>query len=91
MARVARVIEPPLCSGHFLVGRDGRGCWTVRDDRGLVGGIFVSRQAALHFAREESNRLPGAVICMPDDVPVTVDLLSASAQRTARRTAVGRR
>lgn len=88
---MAKVIEPSLCSGHFLVGRDRQGCWTVCDERGLVGGMFVSRQAALHFAREESHRLPGAVICMPDSQPVTVDLCFASARSTVRRAAAGRR
>ncbi|MGP9822191.1 hypothetical protein ACTZWW_19390 [Salinarimonas sp. NSM] len=38
----------------FVVGRDRRGRWVVRDTAGLYGGCFASRRAALSYARFES-------------------------------------
>ncbi|KRB85582.1 hypothetical protein ASE00_01945 [Sphingomonas sp. Root710] len=46
----------------LVVGRDRAGHWLVREIHGLLGGIFVSREAALHFARQEGSALPGATI-----------------------------
>ena len=46
---------------NFLVGKDRRGRWAVAASRGEAGGIFVSRDAALRYARLESGRRPGAV------------------------------
>lgn len=70
MARSLRTKEPPSPVNHFLVRRDARGCWTVEDERGLVGGIFISRAVALRFARRESNGVAGAVICSPEELTV---------------------
>ena len=46
---------------NFLVGRDRRGRWAVSATSGQAGGIFVSREAALRYARLETARRPGAV------------------------------
>jgi len=54
-------------NSRFTVGRDAEGHWVVCDARGLVGGLFTDRAAAVHFAMEESNRIPGEVCCAPDD------------------------
>lgn len=62
MASALPLQEPSTSLNHFLVRSDGRGHWTVRDERNLVGGTFVSEDAAIRFARRESNGLPGAVI-----------------------------
>jgi hypothetical protein len=43
-----------------------RGRWIVRDEKGLVGGLFVDRAAAVRFALFESDYVPGAVCCVPD-------------------------
>ena len=48
------------------------GRWVVRDREGLVGGLFTDRSAAVHFALEQSNRVPGAVSCAPDEVIVSL-------------------
>lgn len=68
---------------RFTVGRDSHGCWVVQDRQGLVGGLFVSQAAALHFAVEESHHLPGEVICAPE--AVTVDLQPMQAPAPTRR------
>jgi hypothetical protein len=48
-------------TAHILrVGQDGRGRWMVQENHGLIEGLFVSREAALHFARLERHAFPGA-------------------------------
>lgn len=39
---------------RFLVGQSGSGRWIVADRLGLVGGLFIDRDAALHFVKAES-------------------------------------
>jgi hypothetical protein len=70
---IIRKSEPPSPRSRFLVGRDAQGCWVVRDRKGLVGGLFADREAAVHFAMVESDRVPGAVSCAPDDAIISLD------------------
>lgn len=49
----------------FLIGRDSGGHWVVQDDRGLCGGLFVSRNEAMKFALFENGRHPEAIIAVP--------------------------
>jgi hypothetical protein len=60
--------QPPSTGSRFIVGRDECGRWVVSDNEGLVGGLFTDREAALHFAMFESDHIPGAVCCTPDNV-----------------------
>jgi hypothetical protein len=46
---------------HFRVGQNGRGQWVAVDADGTCGGIFISREAAMHFAAFETDRRPGAI------------------------------
>jgi len=46
---------------RFRVGRDRLGRWVVEDDRGLRGGLFISRAEAVKFALFESGNRPQAV------------------------------
>jgi hypothetical protein len=39
----------------LLVGQDRAGHWIVRETLGLLGGIFISRAAALRYARAEQR------------------------------------
>ena len=58
--------EPPSADGStFLVGRNSRGNWVVRDCRGLRGGLFVDRAQALKFAMFENGYRPQAVMMVP--------------------------
>lgn len=66
---IPQILEPPSCSNRFLVGRDQAGGWSVRDEKGLVGGLFVSRDAAIHFAASESNHVEGAVVLLSEAAP----------------------
>lgn len=40
---------------RFTVGQNRTGCWLVSDRLGLVGGLFVDKEAALRFARTEGD------------------------------------
>lgn len=51
-------LRPPL----FMIGQDRRGNWVVRDQKGIRGGLFVNREAALRFVRSENADRPQGVI-----------------------------
>jgi hypothetical protein len=51
---------------HFLVGRNSRGQWVVRDRQARRGGLFDNRADALRFAFRERGEAPGAVVLVPD-------------------------
>ncbi len=60
--------EPPSRNGSqscFLVGKDSRGHWVVKDPNGLRGGIFVDRAQALKYAMHEITDRMQAVIMVP--------------------------
>ena len=60
-------------SSLFLIGRDSRGHWVVRDQAGLCGGLFVNRPEALRFAMLENGRRPQAVIMVPGILEFSID------------------
>jgi hypothetical protein len=49
----------------FLVGQNRRGHWVAKDQRGMRGGLFTSRAAAVKFALFENGNQPQLVIAMP--------------------------
>jgi len=51
---------------RFTIGRDRLGAWIVQDRQGLVGGLFASEAAALHFAAEECNHDPADICHAPE-------------------------
>jgi hypothetical protein len=73
MRMQAHLSRPVASQSRFLVGRDAHGRWVVRDREGLIGGLFTDRAAAVHFALEESDRIPGAVACAPDEAIISLD------------------
>jgi hypothetical protein len=56
--------EPPswLWPPLFRVGQDSRGNWVVQDKKGMRGGLFVNREAALRYVRSENGFKPQAVV-----------------------------
>jgi hypothetical protein len=66
-------------SDCVLVGVNSRGSWIARDALGTRGGIFVSRAAALSFARLEF-RLRALPIVMSDG-NVELDLSHLAKER----------
>jgi hypothetical protein len=45
-----------------MVGQNSRGNWVAREQKGVCGGLFVSREAALRFVRAENGYRPQAVV-----------------------------
>jgi hypothetical protein len=70
-----------------LIGRDSRGRWVARDQRGLCGGLFVSRAEAVRYAMFESGREPQAVIMVPGVLELDMGELDAGFDPQARRRA----
>ena len=50
----------------LLVGPDAHGHWLVQEDHGALEGSFVSREAALRFARWERHAYPSARIALSE-------------------------
>ena len=61
-------LESRMAQPRFTVGRDRHGWWIVSDALDQLGGLFASREAALHFAAQESDHALGAVRCLADNV-----------------------
>jgi hypothetical protein len=61
--------EPPSGTSpgslRFVIGKDSHGRWVAQDQRGLCGGLFISRAEAMRFAMFENGRRPQAVIMVP--------------------------
>lgn len=54
--------EPDQPGATLFVGQDRAGHWLVQETHGRLGGRFISRDAALRFARAERHALPGAEV-----------------------------
>lgn len=46
---------------EFVVGQDRRGAWVAVEAHGLAGGVFVSRDAAIHYVAAECGKRRDAV------------------------------
>jgi hypothetical protein len=64
----AKQADPPSWarSPLFMIGQDCRGNWVVKDQRGICGGLFVDREAALRFVRAETGYRPRAVVMVSE-------------------------
>jgi hypothetical protein len=83
--------EPEPLSGassrlpRFLIGKDSHGRWVAQDQRGLCGGLFLSRAEAIRYAMFESGRRPQAVIMVPGVLEFDMTRIDeAPGQRTTR-------
>jgi hypothetical protein len=72
MGQQATTVFPAHPTPDCLLGRDADGRWIVRDARGLSGGVFVSRDAALRFAAHETEHRPNAVHLVPEPIRLTL-------------------
>jgi len=45
---------PTATAPYFLLGRNSRGVWVIRETTGRRAGLFRTREAAIKYAREES-------------------------------------
>lgn len=74
MGKALQVLADSASDCRFMVGRDPRGRWIVRDARNLIGGIFTDQASAVHFALFESDYVPGAVWCAPVETPLSLGI-----------------
>ena len=74
-------IEPPSRNHLFMIGRNSRGNWVVRDKAGLRGGLFIDRTEALRFALFENGRRPQAVLMVPGILELDLDQTTSTAPR----------
>jgi hypothetical protein len=70
-------LRPPL----FMVGQDTRGNWVVQDQKGMRGGLFVNREAALRYVRSENGFRPQAVVMISDGIELDMKRNAAMVQR----------
>jgi hypothetical protein len=70
-------LRPPV----FMVGQDRRGNWVVQDQKGMRGGLFVNREAALRYVRSENEFKPQAVVMVSGDFELDVNRNAAAARR----------
>jgi hypothetical protein len=78
--------EPPSTScSNFLIGKDSRGNWVVKDQEGICGGLFVDRTQALKFALFENGNRPQAVIMVPGILELDMSVKPRTGQRSDAR------
>ena len=68
----ARVADVSPTAMSFLVGQNAKGNWVALETHGLAGGVFVSREAALHYAEFETDHRSGAVRLAPRPLDLKV-------------------
>jgi hypothetical protein len=52
----------------LLIGQKPGGCWVVRDESNLCGGLFTNRQDAIRFALAEGEKRRQPVLMLPNGV-----------------------
>lgn len=72
MGRSAAIAFPAQPTPDYLLGRDEEGRWIARDARGLSGGIFVNRAAAVRFVAHETEHRRDAVRFVPEQVRLSL-------------------
>ena len=68
-ATVPRWSNLPLIAAskpYFLLGQNARGLWVIHETTGAKAGVFLSREAAIKFARYESPDEHVTVVYVPD-------------------------
>ncbi|GHH23826.1 hypothetical protein GCM10008023_35260 [Sphingomonas glacialis] len=77
--------EPDQARPVLKVGQDRAGHWLVQDSGGALEGRFVSRAAAIGFARSELHAFAGAVIEMAaSPLVATISFAPVQPWETAR-------
>jgi hypothetical protein len=74
--------RPPV----FMVGQNSRGNWVARDQKGVCGGLFVSREAALRFVRAENGHRQQAVVMVSGNLEL--DMSSRPGGLSRRETSI---
>lgn len=74
MIKAKQSVEPPswLRPRMFTIGQDSQGHWVVQDQKGICGGLFVDRDAALRFVRAENGYCPAIVVMESENIELKV-------------------
>lgn len=65
-------------SARFIIGKDQSGHWIVEDRDGIVGGVFISEQAALHFAADECGHDAEQICRAADGIVLRLGMLGGN-------------
>ena len=86
----AKQAEPPswFRPPVFMVGQNRRGNWVVRDQKGVCGGLFVTRDAALRFVRAENGYRPQAVVVVSGNLEL--DMTGGPGTLSSSETSINR-
>ena len=57
----------------LIVGQDRRGNWVVQEKSGDRGGLFVSRDAALRYVRDENRKQQWPVVMISGIIELDVN------------------
>lgn len=63
---------PAVAAPRFVVGQDTQGRWVAAEVHGLAGGLFRTRDAAMHYAVDATGRRPDAVLVSMDRVELRI-------------------
>jgi hypothetical protein len=74
MINAKESVEPPSWARPrlFTIGQDSQGHWVVQDQKGICGGLFVDRDAALRFVRAENGYRPAIVVMVSENIELKV-------------------
>lgn len=63
-----------LCSAGstVFVGKNRFGNWVVREQNGIFGGLFASREQALKYALRENGQHPEAILEVSREIEVDI-------------------
>jgi hypothetical protein len=62
----------------FYIGRNSKGLWVARKAEGNIGGIFLTRRAAVRFARESCEPLGCATMFVSGPLELDLDMRGAA-------------
>lgn len=59
----------------FFIGRNRNGLWVAREGEGRVGGMFLRKQSALHFAQRKGAPLGCATMLLAEPIELETENL----------------
>jgi len=84
-------LDPDVVSAAipaFFIGRNGAGLWVAREAYGRVGGLFLFKSSAVHFANRQSAPARCALVFPAETFELDIEnrgnLLIVLAERASR-------
>ena len=68
------LFRPPV----LMIGQDRRGNWVVQDQKGVAGGLFVTRDAALRYVRSETGYQKRAVVMISGNLELDMSRVAGT-------------